>query len=1750
MKLLKRIGALVLTLALVVGGLPMAYLSVNAGNDEPSVLTIVNGGSTYLNLKGTDSLWESQGDMYNMLSPADSESGIITNDGSSPYWLNKSHGQNCWYAVAGLGEKPAVAGTTITIKGTFKSSSNETVVFEESTFKFDGTEWTKVIPTQEPSVLTIVNGASTYLNLKGTDKLWETEGDIYNMLSPADSESGITINDGSSPYWLNKSHGQNCWYAVAGLGEKPAVAGTTITIKGTFKSSSNETVVFETSTFVFDGNVWSKKSMDITEFKATTFGSVAQPTFVAGANSGEGNWHVYLKSDVALPETAAGDYLNGFQISVNSGEPVGIVAFTGDNGGLIFYIPETVLSSPLTNDTTVTLKAGEATAVGGGQKYKLTQDFPMYFSSSDIAWSTKFYDKITLTGFLDNSTCVENAGGDGVDMWSIFLNTSQELSIAPGTGSYSGLKGKVEVGQRTEDIDITLSSEATKLGWFSIWSPTLSKEDEQTGFKITIYKGKGEPSDSTCNGIQLTEDFTLYRNQYGWSTTGFIKPKVHSTFTFTGIDTDNTKYAPGSGVDDGRWDVFLNTSAILPGTAGAGQYFAGMKAKLQIGEGGEQEISVNIWNEAESKIWIPLYDVKQDINTIKNFKLTICKGKADSSVVTNDGIELTEDYTIYVNEYGISSEGYVKAPVYDKIVFTGYTDDSGCVVNADGQGNDMWSFLVKTSQTLSIKPKEGSYSGLKAKLVIGGVETTTDITLISEADKVGWFSIWSPTLSKKDEEKGIKLTICKGTAKASVEGCNGIELTEDFTIYINQYGWSTTELKKEPAYTKFTFNSINSVTAFNEKEDAWDIYLAPSTTLPGTADSTMYNGLKMSVNGGEAFGLNVVKSAHAGTAFMRVSSENLPKKFKGNTEIVISAAKATAKDGSAIWLTQDFVIYANQYGWSVTGYLSAPSIKQKDAKVALDRAVSYGGNKKGIYLTTTDIFPVDTSWGTHIKAVQYEENSGVFLNGKKLDSASIIRYTNGKAYISLSDIGLEAKDHDVLTVKGTFALNGTGVVYKEATFHFNGKIWNNTYEAPKPETYKDFNIKSVNLVSGYLDSQKQWNLYFDVDTTLPGNIDQMHFYDFTVQIGSKTITTWGAHSYNHTLYIPIAEADLAKNCPDGTKITIKAGKALGDDQSSGINLVKDFVIYTYKGSIFTEKPTTNTDWQNVSVSQLIRTGSYNKDAECWQMFIKLQEELKTESDTRYLQFPIVVNGKEHKVTAVQEGIYLYVPIGSNILPENAKTATITIKSGAESTANAGYNGIKFTEDWNAYLFNGAISEVKFTKVEEIETAIIGLQAVTADPTVSHVYLRLNKEFPGSSWYEYYNDFVYYYNGKRIETYICKADSSNGKVMYFTINTNTLGEPKEGDIIEIRDGEDITCGGYHVTLTKGFKMIFKDGVWSEFVESDEQKPADNESLWSLARFDSAYIPVAEEDGAVLFSGEDEYPQINSLKKMKDFTVSFTSKKAYDDEIANTFKVILRGNPISETDEMTSTLLYGYVITFSPMEIPNPLNPEETVWSGYLELWKNGENMALTDQYRIHYEHERVNNPFFKYNEEYDYEFSIYNVTDTTVCIEAKVNGVTIMRHYDEASSDPMDPAVNDGTFAIIGAGPNYIKDDIVELSAVIAEKDECETGEEVRVAATYPSVIKGAEFAVDKKGAIVENGVFKAEKEGTYTISCTYEGKELETKTITVTKAAKTDAESENFPVVPVVIGTVSTLLLAAIITFVVIKNKNKKQSAK
>lgn len=246
-----------------------------------------------------------------------------------------------------------------------------------------------------------------------------------------------------------------------------------------------------------------------------------------------------------------------------------------------------------------------------------------------------------------------------------------------------------------------------------------------------------------------------------------------------------------------------------------------------------------------------------------------------------------------------------------------------------------------------------------------------------------------------------------------------------------------------------------------------------------------------------------------------------------------------------------------------------------------------------------------------------------------------------------------------------------------------------------------------------------------------------------------------------------------------------------------------------------------------------------------------------------------------------------------------------------------------------------------------------------------------------------------------------------------------------------------------------------------------------------------------------------------------------------------------------------MLYGYVVTFSTEEVKAEKEGEPSKWIQYIQLWKNGENYALLDQYRVHYTRNPNDHAYFKYNKNYNYTFSVYNITETCACIEVKVDGKLALRYYDEAGSDPMDPVLNEGTMQILVGCPTYFNDEVVELSSVISEADECEVGDEVRVSATYPAVIEGAEFTVDNDGATVEDGKFVAKKEGTYTISGTYNGKTLEAKTIKVTKSEKAtnvDSKDESgVPVLPIVIGGVLVLLIGGAVVVLLLKKKKQNK---
>lgn len=961
---------------------------------------------------------------------------------------------------------------------------------------------------------------------------------------------------------------------------------------------------------------------------------------------------------------------------------------------------------------------------------------------------------------------------------------------------------------------------------------------------------------------------------------------------------------------------------------------------------------------------------------------------------------------------------------------------------------------------------------------------------------------------------------------------------KEMTLYYNGQVWSV-EYKKpvKVTYTDITLDSLHEVSRYRTDVNRWDLYMTTKGKLPGEIDKIRFSDIKVTVDEDEY----TTGAFHAfdDTFFLVLENNILPQKLTKNTKVVIKAGKYTSDDvAKGIHIKKDYVLYANQYGISDKGFLKAIVPSQTNVKLGIDREIIYGGDGKGIYLLTDDKFPVDASWAASIRAVSYDDNSGVFINDKKVD-AVLKKFQNGKVYVGLADAGITAQDGDKLVIQGIFILNDYAVSYASHIFYYNGKTWNTTYFQQR-EKYTNVFGTHVSEVSWFDDKAGRWNIYIDVNTKLPGEIDKIFFDGLEVTVNGKSlgkIAVW--HSHEGKLYVPIPDVFLPKDAENGIKIVVKAGKAMGSDRVHGIVWTKDFAFYTFMGAPTDEKPTKNTKYLDVTDISLFKTSTYREEWEVWQVFIAVKETFITENGTTFYRLPIEINGKTHYVNAKQSGTNLYFDVTKDMISPNAKNGTLTIKAGATAIANAGKNGVRINDTLTIYLFNQTWSEKQYTGVTMIDCRINGVQDSTyvvneEGNAFTNVYVWTDTKMPGTPWYEAYLMPVLY-NGEQITVQMEKVVSTFGRLMYFGLS----GTPKEGDIVTFKGGTTAVAGGLGFTITDDFSLQYRNGLWSEYVKSDVKAPADDKSLWEVARFDSAYIPFTE-NGVVTYSNTDRYNVIQSMEPMKDYTISFKARKLEDNnEYLPNFYIMLRANAIDDKTPISKTALYGYILSFQ---------------YGQLSLFKNNENWELVDTYRLSYEPLEKDEKFFEFGVDYEYEVSIYNVTETCACITFSVNGVEQIRYYDHASDDPKDPVVNAGDLRIYAECTTAITDNVAEIGEVLTSADNCETNKAVYVSASYPYVAESTELSVDNANATIEDGVFKATEAGTYTISGMYQGKQIAAKTIVVTQTEKQVDQEEvvyeevvviNWPVVIALAAGAATLI--AVVTVFLVK-KVKKES--
>lgn len=964
---------------------------------------------------------------------------------------------------------------------------------------------------------------------------------------------------------------------------------------------------------------------------------------------------------------------------------------------------------------------------------------------------------------------------------------------------------------------------------------------------------------------------------------------------------------------------------------------------------------------------------------------------------------------------------------------------------------------------------------------------------------------------------------------------------KETTLYYNGQVWVKTYIEPETvSYTDVALDSMLDVSMYREAEKRWDIYLSVKGKLPGKADEMRYSDIRVEVDGEEHL-ISAYHAAYEDSFFFVLEDSILPQKPSKNIKIVIKAGEYVSNDVlKGIRITKDYTLYANQYGISDDKFKTVVTPTKSNVKLSVDREVLYGGDGNGIFCLTEDEFEVDGSWQTSIRAVSYDSESGIFLNGTKIE-AVLKKFQEGKVYIGIADAGVLAKDGDKLVIKGLFQCGNTAMSYAEHTFYYNGKTWNTSYFEQK-EQWFDIKATGINKVTSYSEKDGRWNVYIDVEGTLPGEIDKFSFSGLQVLVNGKELENSTVyHSYEDTLYFPIYEQDLSKDAKTGIEITVKAGKAQGSDRTQGICLVEDFTFYTFLDSLTTEKPTTDTKYLEVSDISLFKTSPYHEEWGLWQVFVAVKETFTTAPETEFYKLPIDINGKTYYVKAIQSGTNLYFEVTKEMVDPDAKDAVLTIKKGAAAIGNAGRDGVRLNDSLKIYLFNRTWSEKQYKEVTMTDCNLSGVQDSTfvknADGTAyTNVYVWTDTKMPGSPWYEAYLVPIYY-NGEQKTVQMEKVVSTFGRLMYFGLT----GIPKDGDIVSFKAGTKAVAGGLGFTIKNDYSLIYENGLWSEYVKSDVKKPADDKSLWDVARFDSTFIPYTDK-GVVTFSNTDRYNVIKSIEPMKDYTISFTARKLEDNnESLPNFTLMLRANQIDEDTAISKTAMYGYIISMQ---------------YGQLSLFKNNENWEVIDTYRLSYEPPEKDEKFFEFGVDYEYEVSIYNVTDTCVCIRFSINGVEQIRYYDHASEDPLDPVVNEGEFRIYADCTTSISDEVATVDELIVSAQETETNKGIYVATSYPYVEEDSAFTVDGEGGTVENGIFRATKAGTYTISGTYKGNPVKEKTIVVSEQKKKQGSGEddiiyeevvvvNWPVV-IALAAGVTLALSGVAVLIVKLRKHRK----
>lgn len=1698
----KRIISLILAMILVFSACYVTTLVSAAVVD--STLTLDSSSTAgRLLFTGTDSV--SVSGISKKFVPATESDGVIVNSVmNSELKFYKSAGKwNLFLA------DNAVAGTTVTILGTFTYETTS-VRFATITLKYNGNAW---FVTENPDITNTEYNRSFSLNYVDDENKYGTSAGIFltgddsleydetgsTFISFDEGENnGVFLNDTKTDVQMKKI-GEHDWYLCLTDANITAKKDDVITIKGAI-THKGKTAVFNVASFVFDGNTW---LVNVNVEKCAFELHYTNEEIKYGTATG-----IYLKSNDSIEHDASW----GTYISFEAGNDNGVFLNGTKTSAKMKKFTATEWYVCLSEEN-ITAKTGDIITVKGYISHKssrvLFEEISLVFNGT--TWGLTDDPNLETGRTLTfDPTAPNSATG-------IYLKGDDSL-VAPGWETNIYNDGATDSGVFLNGVktEVFMKKVADRSWYVCLTEANITaKKDDKITIMGVFTHGKVKVA---FNKVDLVYNGTNWEEVVDTQVVSF---DLVDLLTSSKYNTESKK-----------WEIYFSTTKPIPGVDETTTFDVLMKI-------GNRDKTIRCKKSAIEHSFA--FEIDSSVipqNPTSEISLTIRAGKYEING-ENNKIKLESNILLYFANGNVSLTSADFKPDEENITFSLDRD-------TEGGGTSNGIYLIANDNVpydVNWNTKTLAYDGRANGVFLNGVKTDAFFKKY-DANK---YYVCLIDVNVVPEEGDI--IVIKGAFKTN----NYLSSYKAYTLTFKDGAW-VDGTEPETNYKKVQITGYDStVSGYFSNLNRWHFYFTTKEMLPGDRDQ-VFNFVNVKIND-DVYTLPCYHTAHNDLFLILIDDTKLPKNAKATVEVY---GKAKSNDRLIGMDVQKFKFYVNQYGVSMDGYLSPIQVKENNMTLTLDTVTPgwTGGTDSGVYFLTKDHFDVDETWATPIRAISYDDNSGIFYNGVKIN-ALFKKYSEGKIYLDFLSAGVVAKDRDQVTIKGTFALGSYGVSYKEITLYYNGQSWAMTYKDPIPKQTVNLTPTGIKSQSCYKNDRNAWEIFIKINEKIPGDNN----YEFRTIKYEINGVSYEASTYRveDSLVFYIPDTVLPKDSKDGTAIKIKEGIASDRFALYDINLTKDCTAYIFHKGVSDKKPANNTKYLDLNVSGLIETFTFNEDSKSWNLLFKIDKEFDVDDGAKYFDLPVKLNGKTYEdICAYRGGDFLYIVIPESVLPKDAKTATLTIDKGAKAVTNSGWNGIHIKNSVSVYLFNKVWSDQKFTEQTsaDLNFAHLNFASYNTEAKRWDIYLNTDKEVPGTHWYEKYEGVNFYLNGKKHTIYLKKAESANNKWMYVAFDESVFGKFKEGDIMYLPKGSYGECGGYRINITRDFYLQYINGTWFEYYPSNVKAPKAYKSIWQNARIDN-YIPVQEDKG-IIFTNVEPTNVIKSIEDAKDFTFTFeTTKMLFNNEELPTNSIVLRGQPLTEGMDVSETALYGYNISFNYIELTKehvPDNPE--LWgthSQQISVWKNGINHALLDQYRMTYNWIKEDHPFFEHDKKYKFTISIYNVTEDVCIIEIYCNDKLVMRVVDHGTDDPMDPVYNGGEFRIYASCPQHFYAPEVELDTLSASQTECFIGEQVRVSATYPAILEGTEYTVDGDGATIKDGVFIATKEGTYTVTGFLNGKSKGTVQIKVTKKPLQSfavEETSEFPIIPVAIGGGVVLLAAAVVLLIVlIKKKKNKQIA-